>query len=105
MSSSGKLHARERVSYRVALASQAERVVKKLPAAERTRILTALRALATQPRPKGKHVKALQGSEAPFLRYRVGDHRIMYEVDDKEREVLVHGIVARKDLERWLRSR
>lgn len=48
-------------------------------------------------------MKALQGTDAPFLRYRVGDHRIMYEVDDSKREVLVHGIVARKDLERWLR--
>jgi mRNA interferase RelE/StbE len=93
------------VSYRVALARQAERAVKKLPPADRTRILSALHALAEDPRRSGKHVKALKGSDAPFLRYRVGDHRIMYEVDDSEREVLVHGIVARKDLERWLRSR
>ena len=93
------------MSYRVALASQAQRAVKKLTAPEQTRIMSALRALATEPRPKGKHVKALQGVDAPFLRYRVGDHRIMYEVDDSKREVLVHGVVARKDLERWLRSR
>lgn len=79
--------------------------MKKLAAPERTRVIAALRALANEPRPKGKHMKALQGTDASFLRYRVGDHRIMYEVDDSEREVLVHGIVARKDLERWLRSR
>jgi mRNA-degrading endonuclease RelE of RelBE toxin-antitoxin system len=79
--------------------------MKKLPPAERTRILSALHALAEDPRPSGKHVKSLKGSDAPFLRYRVGDHRIMYEVDHSEREVLVLGIVAREDLERWLRSR
>ncbi len=93
------------MSYRVALASQAARAVRKMPPAERKRILSALQALAQDPRPSGKHVKALKGSDAPFLRYRVGDQRIMYEVDDSEREVLVHGVVARKDLERWLRSR
>ncbi len=76
-----------------------------MPPAERKRILSALQALAQDPRPSGKHVKALKGSDAPFLRYRVGDQRIMYEVDDSEREVLVHAVVARKDLERWLRSR
>ena len=93
------------MSYRVALASQAARAVRKMPPAERKRILSALQALAQDPRPSGKHVKALKGSDAPFLRYRVGDQRIMYEVDDSEREVLVHAVVARKDLERWLRSR
>jgi mRNA interferase RelE/StbE len=93
------------VPYRVALASQAERAVKQLAAEERKRIISALHALAEDPRPAGKHVKALQGAEAPFLRYRVGDYRIMYEVDDKKGEVLLHAAVARKDLERWLRSR
>lgn len=93
------------MSYRVALGSQPQRALKKLTTSERTRDMSALRALATAPRPKGMRVKALQGVDAPFLRYRVGDHRIMYEVDDSKREVLVHAIVARKDLERWLRSR
>jgi len=35
---------------------------------------------------------------------RVGDYRIMYEVLDAERVVLILGIVQRKDLEQWLRQ-
>jgi hypothetical protein len=33
------------------------------------------------------------------------DHRLMYDVIDTDRVVLVLGIVDRADLERWLRSR
>ncbi len=36
---------------------------------------------------------------------RVGDYRIMYEVVDADREVLILGIVHRRDLEEWLRQR
>lgn len=35
---------------------------------------------------------------------RVGNYRIMYEVIDAERVVLILGIVQRKDLEQWLRQ-
>jgi mRNA-degrading endonuclease RelE of RelBE toxin-antitoxin system len=35
---------------------------------------------------------------------RVGDHRIMYEVVDADRVVLILGIIHRKDLEQWLRQ-
>ena len=36
---------------------------------------------------------------------RVGDYRIMYEVVDADRVVLILGIVHRRDLEEWLRQR
>jgi mRNA-degrading endonuclease RelE of RelBE toxin-antitoxin system len=35
----------------------------------------------------------------------VGDHRIMYDVIDEDRVILVLGIVQRGDLERWIRNR
>jgi mRNA-degrading endonuclease RelE of RelBE toxin-antitoxin system len=35
---------------------------------------------------------------------RVGDYRIMYEVIDADRVVLILGIVQRMDLEQWLRQ-
>lgn len=56
------------------------------------------------PRPAGKLVKALQGPRDQFLRLRVGDYRVIYEVIDPTHVVLVHGIVQRKDLEEWLRQ-
>ena len=53
----------------------------------------------------GKAVKTIQGTRDPFHRLRVGDHRVMYDVIDEDRVVLVLGIVHRGDLERWIRNR
>ena len=53
----------------------------------------------------GKSVKTIQGSGDSFHRLRVGDFRVMYDVIDADRVILVLGIVDRADLERWLRNR
>lgn len=51
-------------------------------------------------------MKTLHGTAGDsFHRLRVGDHRVMYEVIDADRVVLVLGIVNRSDLERWIRNR
>ena len=64
----------------------------------------AIDALSRNPRPPGKLVKAIQGSKDQFLRLRVGNYRLMYEVDDTNKVVLMLGIIHRKDLEEWLRQ-
>jgi mRNA-degrading endonuclease RelE of RelBE toxin-antitoxin system len=53
----------------------------------------------------GKSVKTIRGVADSFHRLRVGDHRVMYDVNEADRVVLVLGIVHRADLERWLRNR
>jgi mRNA-degrading endonuclease RelE of RelBE toxin-antitoxin system len=53
----------------------------------------------------GKRVKAIRGADDSFHRLRVGDYRVMFDVIDADRVVLVLGIVHRGDLERWLRLR
>jgi mRNA-degrading endonuclease RelE of RelBE toxin-antitoxin system len=35
----------------------------------------------------------------------VGDYRVMYDVIDEHRVLLVLGIIHRSDLERWIRNR
>jgi mRNA-degrading endonuclease RelE of RelBE toxin-antitoxin system len=50
-------------------------------------------------------VKAVRGRADRFFRLRVGDYRVMYDVIDEGRAILVLGIVHRRDLERWLRAR
>jgi len=69
----------------------------------------ALEKLAADaPKPErigGKAVKTIQGARDSFHRLRVGDHRVMYDVIDEDRVVLVLGIVHRGDLERWIRNR
>lgn len=85
------------------------RQFKKLGDADRDRVRSALDRLAhdvTRPeRVSGKSVKTIRGTEDTFHRLRVGDHRVMYDVIDSDRVILVLGVVDRADLERWLRGR
>jgi mRNA-degrading endonuclease RelE of RelBE toxin-antitoxin system len=53
----------------------------------------------------GKKVRTIQGAADSFHRLRVGDYRIMYDLEVEDRVLHVLGIVHRSDLERWLRSR
>lgn len=64
--------------FRVELSRQVTRAFEALPAAERARVAKALDALECEPRPQGKQVKAIQGAHDAFLRYRVGDCRLLY---------------------------
>jgi mRNA interferase RelE/StbE len=92
----------------VRLASAAERAYKKLSAQVRGRIRAELEELSAAAsgsrRIAGKKVKTIRGRADSFQRLRVGDYRVMYDVIDEDRVVLVLGIVHRGDLERWLRS-
>ncbi len=61
--------------------------------------------MARPGRVSGKTVKTIRGADDTFHRLRIGDYRVMYDVIDDDRTILVLGIVDRGDLERWLRSR
>jgi mRNA-degrading endonuclease RelE of RelBE toxin-antitoxin system len=61
--------------------------------------------MTTPGRIPGKASKTIHGTQDSFHRLRVGDRRIMYDVLDEERVILVLGIVHRADLERWIRNR
>jgi mRNA interferase RelE/StbE len=65
-------------SYRVALASSAEKELQKLPAKLIARILPRLESLAVSPQPSG--CRKLKGGDNEW-RIRVGDYRIVYEID------------------------
>ena len=60
--------------------------------------------MAKPGRIEGKATKTIRGVADSFHRLRVGDYRIMYDVIDADRVVLVLGVVHRADLERWLRN-
>lgn len=97
--------------YEIRLAPAAARALKKLPAHEQLRLRKRLHSQASNsgrgPRGGrgGKTTKAIRGRADRFFRLRVGDYRVMYDVIDGERTLLVLGIVHRRDLERWLRTR
>ena len=93
------------MTYRVEVSRSAARAFERAPKAERIRLERAVDALSKNPRPPGKLVKAIQGTKDAFLRMRVGNYRLMYEVDDPNKIVLILGIIHRRDLEEWLRQR
>ncbi len=86
------------MSYRVEFHARAARVVRKLEADVRRRILDAATQLAEQPRPPG--AITMQGAETPQLRIRIGDYRLIYEVHDHELVVLVVQVGHRRDVYR-----
>jgi mRNA-degrading endonuclease RelE of RelBE toxin-antitoxin system len=99
------------LSYEVRFASAAARDFRKLPAPAQASIRKALRKTAEQsargaPGSRGgKSLKVIQGRRDRFFRLRVGDNRVMFDLIDDDRVLLVLGIVHRRDLERWLRGR
>jgi mRNA-degrading endonuclease RelE of RelBE toxin-antitoxin system len=91
------------------LAPRAAREFEHMPTEVRSRTRQALLKLASGAASKrrigGKAVKTIHGPKDAFHRLRVGDYRVMYDVLDHDRVILVLGIVHRGDLERWIRSR
>jgi mRNA interferase RelE/StbE len=72
--------------YELRFRPAALRQLRKLDVQVARRIKSATEALRTEPRPHG--VKALAGQHG-WLRIRVGDYRVVYEVRDSELVVLV----------------
>ena len=81
------------MSYQVFLLRRAQKSLAALPASVRRRIEGAVRDLGSVPRPRGS--KKL--TDRNGHRLRVGDHRIVYEVDDAAGEVTVLTIAHRRD--------
>lgn len=80
--------------YTIEFRPAAARDFRKLPADIRLRLAKKIDALATAPRPDG--VKKLAG-EAEFYRVRVGDYRIVYQIEDARLVVLVVRVGHRRD--------
>ena len=83
--------------YRVFLERAAERDLRRLPARLRNRIIAAIQALADEPRPTG--CRKLTGSDRDW-RIRLGDYRIVYEIDDRPKEVRVNRVRHRREVYR-----
>jgi mRNA interferase RelE/StbE len=86
-------------AYRVDVQRSAERDLERLSTVVFDRISDRLAALAQDPRPPG--LEKLVGLDA--YRVRVGDYRIVYEVDDRSRIVLVTRVRHRREAYRRLR--
>ena len=96
--------------YEVRLTKAAARQLRGLEQMHRERVRESLLRLASQSaNPSGvrggKSLKRIRGRRDRFYRFRVGELRVMFDLLNDERVLLVLGIVDRRDLERWLRGR
>jgi len=83
--------------YEVFLERAAERDLKRLSAADFQRIIPHIKALAENPRPSGCH--KLAGSTNDW-RIRIGDYRVIYEIDEKASAVRVMRVRHRREVYR-----
>jgi mRNA interferase RelE/StbE len=84
-------------TYEVRLLVTAHRQLLHVPGRIRSRVATAIRALAAEPRPTGCNKLA---GNTDYYRIRVGDYRVLYEVRDREVLVLVIKIGHRREVYR-----
>ncbi|MBN1660639.1 MAG: type II toxin-antitoxin system RelE/ParE family toxin [Anaerolineae bacterium] len=80
--------------YEVYLEGAAERDLRRLPEEIFRRIIPHIRSLSEDPRPPG--CRKLAGSESDW-RIRVGDYRVVYEIDETERVVRVFRVRHRRE--------
>jgi mRNA interferase RelE/StbE len=87
------------MSYRLEIKPPAEKAPARMPNPSRRRIARAIDSLARDPRPPG--CAKLAGSQCAY-RIRVGDYRVVYEIEDRVLIVYVVRIGHRKDVYRGL---
>ena len=80
--------------YTVEFARSASRELERLPDRAVQRVLDEMPVL--QDHPRSRRSSKLAGSENTY-RLRVGDYRIVYEVDDDNHTVLITRVRHRKD--------
>jgi mRNA interferase RelE/StbE len=81
-------------SYEITFARSARKELERLGGPLRRRIFERIDRLASDPRPPG--CRKLKGA-GDLWRIRIGDHRVIYAVDDARRSVDVSAIRHRSD--------
>ncbi|MFY7069275.1 type II toxin-antitoxin system RelE family toxin [Nocardiopsis changdeensis] len=80
--------------YTVEVTTSAQKELRRLDSLVRKRVVRAIAELAEEPRPVGcKKLKARDG-----YRVRIGDHRVIYTIDDGRVTVVVIKVGPRGDV-------
>ena len=82
--------------YRVILPKSVQKELDRLPDEMLKRVMARLTELEVNPRPPD--VKKLKGRSA--WRIRVGDYRVIYEIHDRELQILVVTVGHRREIYR-----
>jgi len=81
--------------YSIEVKRSAAKVLKKIPKVDQKRIIKKIDSLATQlPNPNTTKMKG----NNPFHKIRVGDYRVIYEIQDDILLILILKIGHRKDI-------
>ncbi|MGB9498320.1 MAG: type II toxin-antitoxin system RelE family toxin [Dissulfuribacterales bacterium] len=87
------------MSYRVKVKKSAAKVIKNIPKADRKRIVNKIDSLTKNlPNPDTTKMKG----NNPFHKVRIGNYRIVYEIQDEVIVILIVKIGHRKDIYRNL---
>lgn len=84
------------MSHSLSILRRAQKELAQISHGDYERIVEAIRGLAENPRPVG--CRKLVGREG--WRIRVGDFRVIYEIDDGQRSVTVLHVGNRRDVYR-----
>lgn len=84
--------------YQVQIIPSAQRELGKLPIKVRQRVATVIDGLAGEPRPVG----CVKLTGPNLWRVRMGDYRVVYQIQQKELIVLVVRIAHRREVYRGL---
>ena len=84
------------MKYQVILPKSVQKELDRLPDEIANRILARLSALETYPRPAD--VKKLKGRDA--WRIRVGDYRVIYEIQDRALQIIIITVGHRREVYR-----
>ena len=82
------------MSYEVFILRRAQKQLAQLPAQDYERVKTSILALSQTPRPHG----CLKLPGRPGWRIRVGDYRVIYEIDDRQSRLTVLDVGNRRDI-------
>ena len=88
-------------NYKVFIAEEYDKQLKKISKNDRALVERKMKEyvipqLKSEPH-FGSNIKKLKNYESPIWRYRIGKHRIFYEIDDTSKEVNILTISPRKD--------
>jgi mRNA interferase RelE/StbE len=81
------------LSYSLSILPRAVKELKRLPPDIRNRVLHSVQSLTGDPRPP--QCRKLSGREG--FRIRVGDYRVLYDVDDSDRSVIILHVAHRSN--------
>lgn len=84
------------MSYTLLILRRAQKQLAKLPVEVYELVLDGIRALALEPRPPG----CLKLTGRPGWRIRIGNYRVIYEIDDDRQVVTILDVGHRREIYR-----